>query len=130
MRERTDFLKGESVAINVRTNDDRARELSIDGGDYLHIKKVDVFIGPDNREETDIWTLQLQEYSPSLPHSSKTILSAVNTRPITYKHAKGRLRGEPGVRLYLQTEDLHPTNYVLHIYHHKGKVCFVCEVEK
>lgn len=82
--------------------------------DHLHIKKVEVFTGPDNGEETELISITTIDnyFDPKL----KALVKKNH-----HKKANGRLRGEPCVRLYIDNEENHST-YVLEIFHHKGTV--------
>lgn len=84
--------------------------LSIDNEKYLHIKKVEVFTGDDDYNETDC--VEVESHKENL--LIKQLLTRKN-KPSTY-----RLRGEPGIRVFVEGEN--GKNYIVTVAHHKGNI--------
>ena len=83
---------------------------------HFHIEKIEVFTGDDESKETE-----LIEITTNASYLNPKLIAV--RKPKHKKLASGRLRGEPGVRIYLLSEDTHNT-YCLEFYHHKGSVGF------
>lgn len=84
--------------------------LSLDDEKYLHIKKVEVFTGDDDYNETDCIEVQSQKENLLI----KQLLTRKN------KPSSHRLRGEPGIRVFVQAEN--GKHYIVTLAHHKGSI--------
>jgi hypothetical protein len=84
--------------------------LSIDNEKHLHIKKVEVFTGDDEYNETDCIEVQSEKENLLI----KQLLTRKN------KPSEHRLRGEPGIRVFVRGEN--DKGYILTIAHHKGEI--------
>lgn len=84
--------------------------LLINNENYLHIDCVEVFTGDDEYNETDCVEI--------LPNNDQLLIKQILTRK--NKQSEYRLRGEPGVRLFLSGEG--GSSFVLTIAHHKGNI--------
>jgi hypothetical protein len=84
--------------------------LSIDNEKYLHIKKVEVFTGDDDYNETDCIEVQSEKENLLI----KQLLTRKN------KPSNHRLRGEPGIRVFVCGEN--GKHYILTVAHHKGNI--------
>lgn len=81
-------------------------------GNNFHIKELEVFTGDDDYQETACYKVtekdnDLVMYKRTNPEVVKSLL---------------RIRHEPGVRVYLESET-DDAEYYLQICHHKGCVC-------
>lgn len=94
---------------HLRVDDDA---LSINNNDHLHLEKVELFTGDDDYNETDL--LEAHVHRPTTKLVIKKTLSDV-LKPSPY-----RLRGEPGIRAHIKSED--GRTYVLTLAHHKGNI--------
>lgn len=86
-------------------------QLVIDGYNNFHIKKVEVFTGNDDYQETD----SIEVVSKGDRLEAKQLLTK------TVKPSSERIRFEPGVRLHLELEGTEEI-LILSLCHHKGCV--------
>lgn len=84
--------------------------ITINDHKHLHVRAVDVFTGDDDYNETDL--VEITTVSNKLV-VKKTLSDVV-------KKSELRIRGEPGVRMYLESED--QESFILSIGHHKGQL--------
>jgi hypothetical protein len=84
--------------------------IRINNENYLHIQKVEVFTGDDDYNETDCVEVS--------SHKEQLLIKQLLTRKS--KPSSHRLRGEPSVRLFLDSED--GKKYILTVAHHKGSI--------
>jgi len=84
--------------------------LLINNEKQLHVERVEVFTGDDDYNETDSVEVTA--------HSDQLLIKQLLTR--RNKPSDFRLRGEPGVRLFLACES--GKNFILTLAHHKGSL--------
>lgn len=82
----------------------------INESNYLHINRVEIFTGDDDYNETDIIEV----------HTSNNKLVAKKLLTETIRSTKYRVRGEPGIRLFIDSEN--GEGFLLTICHHKGNI--------
>jgi hypothetical protein len=92
--------------VHLRVDD----TLSLDNEKYLHIKKVEVFTGDDEYNETDCIEVEA--------HKGNLLIKQMLTRK--NKPSCHRLRGEPGIRVHVAGEN--GKQYILAVAHHKGNI--------
>jgi hypothetical protein len=90
----------------LRVND----TLSINNEEHLHVERVEIFTGDDEYNETD--SVEITSHNDLL--LIKQVLTRRN-KPSSY-----RLRGEPGIRMFLNGES--GEQFVLTLAHHKGSI--------
>ena len=83
--------------------------------EYGHIYKVEVFTGDDDYQETDCIVAT---------HGANDQLHLARRLEPKIIHSDLRLRGEPGVRVFINSEE-GPSVYV-RIGHHKGQIFLTC----
>ena len=86
-------------------------QLVIDGLNNFHIKKVEVFTGNDDYQETD----SIEVVAKGEKLEAKQLLTK------TIRPSPDRIRFEPGVRLHLEIEGTEEI-LILSLCHHKGCV--------
>lgn len=84
--------------------------LLINNEKHLHVKHIEVFTGDDDYNETDCVEVQA--------HNDLLLIKQLLTR--RNKPSSHRLRGEPGVRMFLESEN--GKQFVITLAHHKGSI--------
>lgn len=84
--------------------------IEIQNQNNFHIIGIEVFTGDDDANETDLVEIT----------TANNKLVVKKTLSEVLRKSKTRLRGEPGVRIYLEGEG--SKNWVLSIGHHKGSI--------
>jgi hypothetical protein len=84
--------------------------LSINNEKHLHVERVEVFTGDDEYNETD--SVEITS------HNELLLIKQLLTR--RNKPSSHRLRGEPGIRMFLSSES--GDGFVLTLAHHKGSI--------
>ncbi len=91
-------------------------ELSVFGLSNFHVDRVEVFSGPDECLMTNYYS-----FEPGKSCYADDQMEVTHCRPVMPKRIPFRVRGEPGVILYLKSEGSDDTVKVMFC-HHKGHV--------
>lgn len=115
-KEKTTCNRVVQHPISVKIEDN---QLIIGGQEYFHITDLEVFTGNDHYQETDTYGVKPDR----LNRGKLTVSQRVRNGAVNHRR---RIRYEPGVRIFLESEQNPFEAFCLEIVHHKGQI--MCEL--